>query len=305
MTAQTFSDRLVDKGASLRIGPLTINMRIADRSVAGEVAAVYGRYPTGPREGLADLDIGLRPPGNLRAFHRPQITVHLNGTPVFEPMPRALGAVTLESAINWCVATHILRYLILHAAVVEKQGCAVVLPGRSGAGKSTLCAALIADGWRLLSDEFALVRPADGLIVAHPRPVSLKNRSIDIMAERFPAASFTRRYPNTNKGTMALLHAPAEAIRKAEDPARPILIVAPRYEAGAPLSLQPLERADTFMRLVDQSANYFTLMQRGFETLAALIERCTLYGLTYSDLDQATATIGRLAGDGRTGSRAA
>jgi len=75
---------------------------------------------------------------------------------------------------------------MLHAAVLEKNGRAVVLPGDPGAGKSTLTAALMLSGWRLLSDEITLVDRDDGLLVGLARPVSLKNASIDVIQRAFP-----------------------------------------------------------------------------------------------------------------------
>jgi hypothetical protein len=52
------------------------------------------------------------------------------------------------------------------------------MTGMSGAGKSTLAALLMARGWRLMGDEFALLDPATGLIHGFPRLISLKNEAI-------------------------------------------------------------------------------------------------------------------------------
>src|SRR3546814_969352 len=50
-----------------------------------------------------------------------------------------------------------LQFLIIHAAALEKSGRAAILPGAPGSGKSTLTAYLVHNGWRLLSDELALI----------------------------------------------------------------------------------------------------------------------------------------------------
>jgi ABC-type cobalamin/Fe3+-siderophores transport system ATPase subunit len=77
---------------------------------------------------------------------------------------------------------------------VERNGKALLLAGPSGAGKSTLCAALITRGWRLLSDEAAMIRPDDGLIQPYPRPICLKNASIDLIAEAVPDAHIRKGF---------------------------------------------------------------------------------------------------------------
>src|SRR3546814_5884714 len=64
------------------------------------------------------------------------------------------------------------------ALVTGVQTCAlpIFLPGAPGSGKSTLTACLVHNGWRLLSDEIALVSLQDGGLTALARSISLKNR---------------------------------------------------------------------------------------------------------------------------------
>ena len=65
--------------------------------------------------------------------------------------------------------------------------------GLPGSGKSTLAAGLVyRGGWRLLSDELALLSLGDGAVSALPKPISLKNESIAIMKRFAPGASFSR-----------------------------------------------------------------------------------------------------------------
>src|SRR3546814_15972535 len=82
----------------------------------------------------------------------------------------------LEWGLNWCIGAHGHQFLIIHAAVIERNGLAAILPGAPGSGKSTLTACLVHNGWRLLSDEMALVSLQDGGLTALARPISLKNR---------------------------------------------------------------------------------------------------------------------------------
>ena len=57
---------------------------------------------------------------------------------------------------------HAHQYLIIHAAVVEKNGLAAILPAPPGSGKGTLTAGSVLSGWRLLSDELTLIDRLSG-----------------------------------------------------------------------------------------------------------------------------------------------
>jgi hypothetical protein len=106
-----------------------------------------------------------------------------------------------------------------------------------------------------------------------------------------PDARISRRYEGTTKGAIAYLPAPAEAIAKAEIPAEPALVIFPRYAADGRAVMERLENAAAFMALIDRSANYFTMLDDGFETLAALVETCDHYALSYPTADDAVKLI--------------
>jgi len=197
----------------------------------------------------------------------------------------------LEWSLNWCAATQAHQYLMFHSAVVERGGRALLLPGSTGSGKSTLCAALVERGWRLLSDEFALIRPGDGRLAPWPRPVSLKGAAIDLIASRAPAWPVGRRIPDTDKGTIAYLRPPAESVRRAREPAVPAWVVFPTWSQGQATQLAAVPRAGAFFRLAENSLNYEMLGFRGFETLARLVEAAPACDLVYGDLDQALALL--------------
>lgn len=54
----------------------------------------------------------------------------------------------------------------LHASCVAKAGRAILILGRSGAGKSDLALRLIDRGAELVSDDYTIVRRAEGRLVA-------------------------------------------------------------------------------------------------------------------------------------------
>ena len=172
-----------------------------------------------------------------------------------------------------------------------------MLPGRPGAGKSTLCAALVNAGWRLLSDELAVVDPTDGGVRALARPISLKDNSIEIVRRLVPGAVFGPRAIDTRKGTVAHMRPPAESVRRAAAPAWPRWIVMPRFAPAEPLQLRPVSKARAFSRLADNSLNYDILGEAGFRAMAGLIDRCDCHDLTFHALDDAVAALDALCHD--------
>ena len=153
----------------------------------------------------------------------------------------------------------------------------------SGSGKSTLCAALLFSGWRLLSDELALISPDAGDLLPLPRPVSLKNASIDVIRRFAPQVEFGSRVEETAKGVVAHFPPPASAVRASAQRASPGWVVFPKYVAGAPLRLEPLARSRAFMQLIENAFNYDIFGREGFDLLGSVVDRSLCYSLEYGE----------------------
>ncbi|TQK05224.1 HprK-related kinase A [Herbaspirillum sp. SJZ107] len=294
LSRRQLETRLAGPGLLVQTGAFVSRIRSPIRHVADGIALLYGDYPIHGADGFADFHVGLQYPGGLRRWYQPQVNFDLDGQLPFEPLPEAHAFPMLEWGLNWCISTRAHAYLMIHAAVVERGGLAAILPAPPGSGKSTLCAALVNRGWRLLSDELALFRPEDGLLVPVPRPVSLKNRSIDVIRGYVADAVLSRPVTNTTKGTVAHLKAPADSVARAHETARPAWIVFPKYEAGAATSLTPIPRARAFFRVAENAFNYSHMGACGFATLAGAIEGCASYDFRYSNLDEAMALFAAL-----------
>jgi HprK-related kinase A len=290
--------RLAGPGLVLRTGPFANRIRSDVPQLLEGIALLYADYPVGESGGFADFHLSLHRSGGLRRWFRPQVCFEHEGMAPFKPLPLAQAYPMFEWVMNWCVTHRAHSYLIIHAAVLERHGRAVLLPAPPGSGKSTLCAALVTRGWRLLSDEMTLVRLEDGAVLPLPRPVSLKNESIGVIRAYAPDAVLSRPVENTNKGTIAHLKAPGASIDRASDLARPAFIVFPRYEPQAAISLAPLPKARAFMGVAENAFNYQVLGMRGFTALGALIDATTAFEFRYSKLDEAVQLFERLAKDG-------
>lgn len=297
--------RLSRQGLRLDTGAFSVELRIEHPEVADAFAALYADHRFEDDPGIDDFRLRIAPTTLWRRLFRPQLQAYIDGEKPFQPMPARAGIAMLESALNWCVAVNVCRYLVVHSAAVERGGRAIMLPGPTGSGKSTLCAAMAARGWRLLSDEFAILRPGDIRLLPNPRPMSLKNDAIALMADFAPEFQVGALCEGTNKGTVAFLRPPREAVERAKETAAPGLAVVPRFRAGEPARLEPMRKAEAFSWFVDNSVNYFAMLRTGFETLADTIEACACYRLTYHDLDEALGLLGRAHAEAAEPGRAA
>ena len=284
------------RGGALLLQTGMFNIRIQSRfeNVAQALALLYADFELLEAGDFCDFHIDVRPSGGLRKWIRPQVTVHFDGVTPFAPLPADQCYPMLEWGLNWCVYSQANSHLIIHAAVVEKNGFAAILPAPPGSGKSTLCAALVNRGWRLLSDELTMIRISDGQIAPLPRPVSLKNASIDIVQAYAPEAVFSRKIHDTIKGTIAHMKPSADSVARVAETARPAWIVFPKYEAGASTQLDPMSKAAGFMQVADNAFNYSRLGLQGFHAAGRLIDASLCYDFKYSVMDEAIAAFDAL-----------
>jgi len=283
------------EGLRLCTGPLVTCIRSGESALAAGIARQYADFPLAPADGFVDFHVAIERPRLLRRWWRPQAFFWFDGQSLFLPLPAAQAFPLLEWGMNWCVSSHCHQYLIIHAAVVERHGLALILPAPPGSGKSTLCAALVNSGWRLLSDELALIDPATGMLQPLPRPVSLKNASIDIIQSFAPKAIFNPPVFETIKGTVAHMRPPADSVRRANETARPRWLVLPRFVAGSATALTPLSKAQGLMQLAENAFNYSAHGRAGFLALGQLIDSVDCYRFEYSRLEEAMACFDALA----------
>ncbi len=274
------------QGVDVRLGPFVLRLQTTLPDVARHFGFLYGDFPV-DEGGVADFHVRLVRPRGVRRVVYPQVLFYCDGRSPYAPFPRRLGLALLEWGLNWCVMSHANLYLNIHSAVVERGGRAVIMPAAPGSGKSTLCAALVHRGWRLLSDEMALVRPDDGRLVPIPRPISLKDASIGLIRAFAPEARFGPELPETSKGTLSHLRPPSESVARAGETASPAWVIFPTYTPGVDPELKPIPKTRFLLHVASNSFNYGVLGARGFETLARLIETCACFQFRYSRLDDA------------------
>ncbi len=296
LASATFEQLLLHDGLRIRTGSMVFSIRSQLLAVTHGIALHYAQHTVESDGTFVDFHVSVeRRRGLLRWFEK-QVVFRFDGMAVLEPLPADQAFPMLEWGLNWCVAAHCQQFLIVKAAVLERGGRALILPGPAGAGKSTLSAALALGGqWRLLSDELALIDPATGLVVPLPRPVRLMNGVIETIRSLAPSSQVGASTNNAARDRVSYLRPPADAVLRSDERALPAWIVLPRYQAGATTELRPMARAHAFMALVDNAFNYSVHGRAGFKALAKVVGCCECHELVSGHIAESVAALNHLA----------
>ena len=130
--------------------------------------------------------------------------------------------------------------------------------------------------------------------MAVPRPVSLKNQSIDIIRHHYPDALFGPIIKGTTKGDVSHLKPPITSVMQEKQKANITYIVFPCYKHGSETMIEEKARADAGMSLIQNAFNFNILGVQGFEAVTKVIDQAKSFEITYPDLDQALKAIDQI-----------
>jgi len=277
----------------LSIGPATFRIGALWHEPIEALRRLYSAYPSVEHD-IADYTVRLEPAGAGRRWFRPSIAIagdHMLADAA--PMALRHGLLAAEMGMNLQMALGWRRHLLIHASSAEKDGQALVMTGESGSGKSTLAAMLGERGWRFMGDEFALIDLVTGSIHPFPRLVSLKNAAIDVMRGVVnDPARFGPLMEATPKGDIVHLVPPVDALSHMQEPAKPALLLFPRY--GFAPELRGVSKGEAFVRLTQASTNYVALGEGGFHALHHFVDTVPAMALDYANGEDALAAIDQL-----------
>ncbi|MGE0098424.1 MAG: HprK-related kinase A [Hydrogenophaga sp.] len=293
LSLDELATRLDGAGVCVSVPPFVMRIRSPIPVVAQGLRSMYASHALlEDDDQFVDFHVAVKP---RRRLFKSVCVFEMDGFEPFTPLAYGEAYAFLEWGMNWCVTSYCHTWITVHSAVLERNGHVVLLPAPPGSGKSTLCAALMLSGWRLLSDEMALLDPVTGLVTPSPRPVSLKNHSIEVIRRRAPDVGFGPVAHDTMKGTVAHMRISADSLSRAHEPARPAWVVFPKFEQGAPLTVAARGKASALVELASNSFNHHVHGRAGFDALVALVDRCDCHDLSYGQLDEAIAWFSQLA----------
>lgn len=291
--------RLRGPGLLVPNGPFLARLLTPHDDIARGLQTLYANHPQQESADFCDVTLHVR----RRRFQK-NCRLTVDGQ-VWSINDRPLALACLEWGMNWSIFRRAHHLLVIHAANLEREGCGLLLPASPGAGKSTLCAALAHSGWRLFSDELALVTQDSAELQPLARPVCLKNESIQVIQKFHPEACFgpVMKYQDETaqrRGVVSHMQPPVESVQARTLPASPQLVIFPRYRPGAQTALTHLSAPEAFIRLAKSSFNYKFLGETGFQLLSRIMDRCRCFELEYSQLSEAVPLISDLAQPQRT-----
>lgn len=297
MAISEIVEKLTQKGLVIQVGAFRYSIKTRYKSIAQSISILYADYDilnNIDEDIFVDFHISIEPDGLINKVFNRQSLFLFDGFSPFNPLSSRHAPAIIEWGMNWCVSSQINTHLIIHAAVIEKAGYAAIMPAPPGSGKSTLTAALIQEGWRLLSDELAIIDVKNSCVIPFPRPVSLKNQSIDIIKNRYPSVVFGPISTDTLKGTVCHIKAPTLSVQQQHNKCPVGWVIFPKYIQDIKANILTVRKAQALLDVADNSFNYSRLGSAGFDTLSKVIGGADCHYFHYSKLDDAIAIFDSL-----------
>jgi hypothetical protein len=180
----------------------------------------------------------------------------------------------------------------IHAGAVEHHGRATLFSGRSGAGKTTLVLSLLERGFRLLSDELALVEPSTQRILPYRRSLHVRPGTRELI----PGLRRVRKPSETDVGrawtlTPDLLD---EALPGCLAPAAPltsVLLLDGIPDPDSPPAVTPIPAAVAALELLRATWAASVDFDAGLGRVTRLLEGVSCARLRIGELDATTDAV--------------
>ncbi|MGO4893881.1 HprK-related kinase A [Flavobacterium sp. W21_SRS_FM6] len=264
------------------VGPYRFSIEGCPKYILSQLKKLYDDSVGFAPEKPIDYCLSIKSTSFIRKFLKPQICIYIDNHRPFNPIAPKMLLPSLEWGMNWCIASHDYSHLLIHSAVLVKNGKAVIFPAVPGSGKSTLAAYFSLRGWSVYSDEMAIIPLNSNLVVPMHRPASLKNRSIDIIRKNANGQFMSTTTYGTHKGDIAHLKLSNRSSFEKLSEAKIVAAIFPKYREGGSLAIEQITQLEGFAKFVHHSFNYSILGEQGFETLKNVVFGAQFYTAKYS-----------------------
>lgn len=268
---------------SLSLAPFSFKLSTNIPLVNSNLEKLYPSFCF-EEQSFTDYFLQVHNSGLIRQFFRKQARFLCDLREPFKPLDYSQAFAMLEWGMNWTVASHEMSFLLVHSAVLAKDGKAILFPAPPGSGKSTITTHLAFNGWQLLSDEMALINLKTGRCHPFVRPICLKNNSIKLAKKWFPHASFSSIAKDTHKGDVIHVSPPLSSWDMRFEEAEIVGIIYPQYTSGNILEIEALDNSNSFMQLSNNAFNFTALGKVGFDTIIKTVEKAKSFRVWHNNL---------------------
>lgn len=211
------------------------------------------------------------------------VRVLLEGRPAFETATPWEALEYLRRHILAEAVARTDRLLLLRAAVVSREGKAILVPAMPEPESTALVTGLVHAGFSFLSDTLAPYDPATGCVVPFP---------MSPMVRRVPGSPD----PDLDAGSLRFLNGrwplrPGDIRPGCIGAAAPVAFVFCAHEVRGEASLAPVSRARALLDLAPNALNLTSLGRRGIMILSDVVRGARCYHLRKVDVHQAVAAI--------------
>ncbi len=278
------------------LGPFATRIKGTEPSLIDFLYDTYRDVPVSASlSDVTDVAINIRPPSWFRQYIRRQVIPDPGFQVPAVPLPSHMSPLAFEMGVNLVVALKCCRLITFHAGVVASDKGAILVSAGSGGGKSTLVSALMQEGYHLFSDEFALLGMENALLASYPRPVSLKNESIDIVKELAGKEWVSPVLSGTPKGKIAYRRARPDDIENANGKAETKLILFPSFNTSGEHYASRVSSSEAMMRLIPSSTNYHLLGEAAYLSLSKMVAEAEAYEISYGSTEESLTIVRDLA----------
>ena len=195
------------------------------------------------------------------------------------------------ATLLWHVNQEVVRrtdhqFVQWHASAAVRDGVCVVMPAPMESGKTTTVAGLLRHGYQYLTDETVAVDVQTLIVEPFPKALSVDRGSWAVLPDLEPELRLVDEQ----------WQVPPRSIRPdaVAAPARPRLIVAPRFRRGATTELRPMRRAEALVLVAQSTFRFTESPARNLQVSARVLQGCDCFELVIGDLPTAVACIDEL-----------
>ncbi len=284
-----------DGYARYRLGQVDVALRSELDDVTHDIDALYGacRWLGGDSDRTVRVDVRAH---RSSRFSRPCYTVYGDDQELWTTRRANEVLPYVEWGVNWRVISSRSDLLQVHAATLAREECGVMLAAKAGSGKSTLAAALMARGWRYLSDEFAMIHPST--LEAHPFPKALciKSGSFEVMDALGLPLWRRGHYVKVLKGRVGYLSPHRCNVSLASGPVPVRYVILPDYVGPTAPSLEAISRAEAVFALMGIAFNRDHFGPDAVSILSNMVRDATCFRLRAGDVEATCELIESVTG---------